>query len=98
MGNLCSKASSPDVSSAGRRLGSATAATSTYGGAINVKPPPSAILLSPQKKVPKVAGPGQTLGGPVSGNGGGGMTDAREAAAVAAEVCLAAYHSKVNFS
>ena len=98
MGNICGKAASPDVSSAGRRLGSAPAtqaATSTYGGAINVKP--SAIPLKAQGKNPKVVGPGKTLGGPVSGNeGDGGVADAREAAAIAAEVCLTAYHRKLN--
>ena len=99
MGNICGKASSSDVSSAGRRLDSAPAtkaATSTHGGAINLKPhTPSTIPLKTQKKAPKITGPGRTLGSPVSDNEGG-VTGAREAAAVAAEVCLAAYHSTVN--
>lgn len=98
MGNICGKASDPDKSSAGRRLGSATAAaaptttttgaTTTYGGAINLKPtaPLPISLKKPKSSKPKVTGPGRTLGESLPGSGGDSARDAREAAARAAEV------------
>ena len=90
MGNICGKASDPDTSSAGRRLGSGpttTGATSTYGGAFNQNP--TALVPTAHKKSslqPKVAGPGRTLGESVSSGGEDNVRDAREAAARAAEV------------
>ncbi|KAF8418051.1 hypothetical protein EV426DRAFT_577797 [Tirmania nivea] len=86
MGNICSKASDPDASSAGRRLGSGptiAGATGTYGGALNQNPTapiPTAHKKSSSK--PKVTGPGRTLGESVTS---GGEDDARGAAARAAE-------------
>lgn len=90
MGNICSKASDPDTSSAGRRLGSGpptAGATSTYGGAFNQTPTTSLPIVHKKPRTkPKVTGPGRTLGESVSSGGEDSVRDAREAAARAAEV------------
>lgn len=86
MGNLCGKEGSASPTPAGNVLGSAPAA---------------ARQKTKNPKKPKVTGPGRTLGASGSGPGRDGEsqstpTDARAAAALAAEVRGQINHSEIR--